>query len=356
MNGSPSSAPDIASMTREEIAALLSEMGEPSYRAGQLFSRLHAMRTFSYDEMTELPSALRKELSAAMPLPYPRIERKAVSKEDGTVKYLFVYADGSPVEAVLMRYRYGLSLCISSQVGCRMHCSFCASGIRGLVRSLSAGEMLGEVYAAGRDAGERIGHVVVMGTGEPLDNYDQLVRFLSLLRDANGAKLGGRHVAVSTCGIVPRIRDLSKERFTGTLALSLHAADDETRRSIMPVAKRYTVDETIGAMRDYAETTGRRVTFEYALIGGVNDRERDAVLLAEKLRGIPCLVNLIPVNPVDESGYRPPRPAEAARFKKSLEKSGINVTIRREIGRDINGACGQLRLQYIRDNEEGCLL
>ncbi len=345
---------DIRSMTKEELGELLRERGEPSFRAGQLFGWLHDKEASSYDEMLNLPRKLREYLAEHYPILPPAIADRLVSQRDGTVKFLFRFADGALVESVLMHFDYGDSLCISSQVGCRMGCAFCASGIRGLVRNLTAGEMLGEIYAASASEGIRIGHIVVMGTGEPMDNYEEIVRFLRLLKDPDGNALSGRSVTVSTCGIVPRMYDFAREHLTANLALSLHAADDEKRKQIMPVARAYTVDETLRALAFCGRETGRRVTVEYALIAGVNDTDADADLLGEKLRGmgVPCLLNLIPVNPVTEKGFRQPTSAGALRFKKRVEKYRINVTIRKEMGRDIEGACGQLRLRYLSVEDE----
>ena len=340
---------DIRSMTKEELGALMRELGEPAYRAGQLFGWLHEKEAAGYGEMTNLPAKLRAKLEEAWPIPHPVIVDKLVSKADGTTKFLFRFPDGALVESVLMHYDYGASLCISSQVGCRMGCAFCASGIRGLVRNLTAGEMLGEIYAASREEKIRIGHIVVMGTGEPMDNYEQIIRFLRLLKDPEGSGLSGRSVTISTCGIVPRMYDFAREHLTANLALSLHAASDEKRREIMPIARAYSVDETLKALAFCGRETGRRVTVEYALIAGVNDSDADADLLAGKLgaMGVPCLLNLIPVNPVAENGFCTPSGTEALRFKKRVEKYRINVTIRKEMGRDIDGACGQLRLRYL---------
>ena len=340
---------DILSLRKEEIRNLPELNGAPAFRSDQLFKWLHNEMAESYDEMTNLPKSLREELEEKYPLCNAEIIDKRVSKIDGTVKYLFGFSDGSMIEAVLMQYEHGASLCISSQVGCRMGCSFCASGINGLSRNLSAGEMLSEVYAATKDSGKRIGNIVIMGTGEPLDNFDNLVRFLELIKDKDGANLGGRNVTVSTCGLVPEIKKFADEKFTCGLALSLHAPTDEIRQKIMPIAKRYGIDETLDALFYYGRQTGRRVTIEYSLIEGVNDREEDADTLGSKLSkyDFPCLVNLIKVNPVVEKSHVQPRDERVLAFKKMLEKYRINVTIRRELGRDIEGACGQLRLRHM---------
>ena len=337
---------DIRSFLPEELAQVCAEAGEKPYRAGQLFEWLHGKEAASYEEMLNLPKRFREYLEDHFPFSVPSVRARQQSRIDGTVKFLFEYPDGALVESVLMKYKHGWSLCISTQVGCRMGCRFCASTLNGWLRNLSAGEMLGEVYAAGRSEDVRISNVVLMGTGEPLDNYDAVVRFIKLLTHPDGKNISGRNIAVSTCGLVPEIRRLAEEELTIALALSLHAPNDEIRQQTMPVAKRWSMEETLSAMKYYAGRSGRRVTFEYALIKGVNDSDENARELASRLQGIPCLVNLIPVNPVAERGLSAPEGAAVERFKKSLEKYRINVTIRRELGRDIDGACGQLRRRY----------
>lgn len=342
---------DILSMDLGELAGLLEGMGGKKYRAAQVFRWLHAAGATSFSEMTDLPLALREALSARCDIEAPGVAAIRESERDGTRKYLFSLSDGNLVEGVLMRYRHGTSLCISSQAGCGMGCRFCASGLGGLKRNLLPSEMLGQVYAARRDIGERISNVVVMGTGEPLDNYDALLKFLALLSSEGGANVGMRSVAVSTCGIVPRMYDLAGERLGITLAVSLHAATQEKRMELMPVAARYPLEDVMEACRRYFAATGRRVTFEYALLAGKNDSAADAAALAALLRRygaggeLKCHVNLIRANPVRELGTRPPSREAAEAFKKILEKNGINVTIRREMGRDIDGACGQLRMR-----------
>ena len=337
---------DILRLFPEELEEVCAQAGEKSYRAGQLFNWLHVREASSYEEMLNLPKSFRSYLEEQIPFILPAVKTKQKSKIDGTVKFLFEYPDGALVESVLMQYRHGYSLCISTQVGCRMGCRFCASTLNGWDRNLSAGEMLGEVYAAGKSENVRISNVVLMGTGEPLDNYEEVVRFIRLLTHPDGKNISGRNIAVSTCGLVPGIRRLAEEKLTIALALSLHAPNDEIRRQTMPVANRWSMDETLAAMKYYAQQSGRRVTFEYALIRGVNDAEEHADELALRIRGIPSLVNLIPVNPVAERGLDAPREAGVLRFKKRLENYRINVTIRRELGRDIDGACGQLRRRF----------
>ena len=278
-------------------------------------------------------------------------EAVQISKIDGTRKYLFLLEDGNVIESVLMRYKHGNSVCISSQVGCRMGCRFCASTLDGLVRGLKPSEMLDQIYKIGKDIGERISNVVVMGTGEPMDNFDNLLKFIELLTDENGLNISQRNLTVSTCGIVPRMRELADRQLAITLALSLHASNQQKRLELMPVANKYDIHEVIDACRYYFEKTGRRVTFEYSLVGGVNDTDEDARELSRLIHGMNCHVNLIPVNPIKERNYVQSNAAVIAAFKNKLEKNGINVTIRREMGRDIDGACGQLRKRYITSKE-----
>lgn len=337
---------DIKSMTPDEVRELVLKKNLPAYRAGQIFEWIHVRRALSYDEMSNLPAALRGELAKEYPLTAARVEDRQISRSDGTQKFLFRMPDGCLVESVFMKYRFGNSVCISSQVGCRMGCSFCASTLRGLVRSLLPSEMLEQIYAVMRETKEPVSHVVVMGMGEPLDNYDNLVRFLRLLTCPEGMNLSQRAVTVSTCGIVPNIYRLSKEGLHITLALSLHAATDEQRRKIMPVAKKWTIAQLMEACGEYYRATGRQVTFEYSLIRGVNDSAADARGLSGLANPLQAHVNLIPVNPVMERGYEHPDSAHVAAFKKELEKCGVNVSIRRALGKDIEGACGQLRNRY----------
>lgn len=335
---------DIASMSITELSVLLASMGEQEYRAKQIYAWIHRRGAQSIGEMTDLSASLRSRLDASVIYASPRQLLVQQSQLDGTRKYLFELTDGNRIESVLMRYQHGNSVCISSQAGCRMGCSFCASAIGGLNRNLTAGEMLGQIYQIQRDTGERVSHVVVMGTGEPLDNYANLLRFIRMLSDADGLHISQRNLTLSTCGLVPRIYDLAKEHFALTLAISLHASSQESRERLMPVAKRYDLDSLLKACAFYFAETGRRISFEYSLIADVNDTPAEAQRLGSLLHGRNCHVNLIPVNPVFESGYRTPGRERTERFKKTLEKYGINVTIRREMGRDIDGACGQLRL------------
>lgn len=338
---------DIKSFTLEELTEEVVSLGEKPYRAKQLYQWMHQKLARSYDEMTNLPKAFREtlrehyEYTSLLP-----VERR-VSKIDGTEKYLFGLNDGNVIESVLMRYRFGNSVCISSQVGCRMGCRFCASTIGGLTRNLSPSEMLDQVYSIQRMTGERVSHLVVMGTGEPLDNYDSLLRFLRLLSDENGLNISQRNITVSTCGLVENIRKLAEEKLQITLALSLHASSQEKRKELMPVAYRYELADVLDACRYYFEQTGRRMTFEYSLVGGVNDSQEDAERLAGLLKGMNCHINLIPVNPIRERDFVQSDRQVIEAFKNKLEKYGINVTIRREMGRDIAGACGQLRKGYL---------
>ena len=337
---------DIMSMSIEQLRERLAEAGQPAYRAKQLYEWMHVRLAASYDEMTNLPKALRERFAAEWPL---TVHEKVVvleSEMDGTRKYLFRLADGNVIESVWMKYHHGNSVCISSQVGCRMGCSFCASTIGGLVRNLEPSEMLGQIYAIQRDTGERVDNVVVMGTGEPLDNYDNLLIFLNMLSDENGLHISQRNVTVSTCGLVPKLRELADEKLAITAAISLHAPNDELRKKLMPVANAYSVKELLDAADYYVAVTGRRITFEYSLIDGVNDTDACARELAALLRSRNCHVNLIPVNPVRERNYRRSLVTNVLQFQKKLENEGINVTIRRELGSDIDAACGQLRRHY----------
>ena len=337
---------DIRAYTYEQLAAEMEQIGEKKFRAKQIYEWLHVKLADSFEEMTNLSKALREKLEAEYEiLPVKMLERQ-ISKIDATNKFLFQLSDGNVVESVLMRYKHGNSVCISSQVGCRMGCRFCASTIGGLERNLSPSEMLGQIYQIQKITGERVSNVVVMGTGEPMDNYDNILKFLHLLTDENGLNISQRNVTVSTCGIVPRMRQLADEKLQITLALSLHATTDEKRRKLMPIANRYSIKELMEVCRYYFEQTGRRVTFEYSLVGGVNDTKEDAKELTELIHGMNCHVNLIPVNPIRERDYVQSNAHVIEAFKEKLERSGLTVTVRREMGRDIDGACGQLRHKY----------
>ena len=333
---------DIKSMTPEEIKAELKTLGEPSYRAEQIFVWLQK-GVSSFDEMTNLSKALREKLREHYYIATATIERRLDSQLDETKKYLFRLHDGEYVESVLMKYHHGYSICISSQVGCKMGCTFCATGLGGFCRNLTASELLSQIHAAQIDNNIRISNVVLMGMGEPLDNYDQVLRFLRLVSEEKGLNIGMRHISLSTCGIVDRIYDLMKENLQLTLSVSLHAPNDTIRRKTMPVARRWDIDQLLQACRDYSQTTGRRISFEYAMIDGVNDSDACALELSRRLHRMLCHVNLIPVNKVEESGFERSKQERLARFTKILEDHHITVTTRRTLGADINASCGQLR-------------
>lgn len=338
---------DIKSLTLEELRTELLGKGEKAFRADQLYQWMHEKLAEGFSEMSNLSKAFREWLETEYEYVTLEIVEVQRSKLDGTCKYLFRLPDGHVIESVLMRYHHGNSVCISSQVGCRMGCRFCASTIGGLERSLRPSEMLEQIYRIQKDSGERVSNVVVMGTGEPLDNYDNLVRFIRLLSHEKGLNISQRNITVSTCGIVPGIRRLAEEQLTITLALSLHAVTQEKRRELMPIANRYDLSEVLDACGYYFEKTGRRLTLEYSLVSGVNDSEEDAKALSKLASPLRAHVNLIPVNPVTERNFVQPKEKIIDNFKKNLEKYGINATLRREMGRDIDGACGQLRRKYL---------
>ena len=340
MNGT-----DVKSMTLDELTADLAAMGQPSFRARQIYRWLHR-GVSSFGEMTDLSKSLRETLAARYYIAAAEIEQKFCSRLDDTVKYLLRLGDGERIESVRMRYRYGLTVCISTQVGCRMDCSFCATGKSGFSRNLTPSEMLSQIQTAQRDAGERISNVVLMGMGEPLDNFENVLRFLGLVSSEDGMNIGMRHISLSTCGIVDRIYDLAEKKFQLTLSVSLHAPNDRIRSRIMPVGRRWKIGELLRACRCYADRTGRRISFEYAMIDGVNDSAACAAELAERLRGMLCHVNLIPVNSVGGTGYRK-SPGERLRaFEAVLSGKGIPVTVRRTLGADIQASCGQLRRRF----------
>ena len=341
---------DIKSMNLAELTEFVAGIGEKAFRAKQLYQWLHVKQVYAFSDMTNLSKEFRGKLDEVSYITDLKQEQVQISQIDGTRKYLFLLEDGNVIESVLMRYKHGNSVCISSQVGCRMGCRFCASTLDGLVRGLKPSEMIDQIYKIGQDIGERISNVVVMGTGEPMDNYDNLLQFITLLTDENGLNISQRNLTVSTCGIVPRMRQLADEKLSITLALSLHASNQKKRLELMPVANKYDIHDVIDACKYYFDQTGRRVTFEYSLVGGVNDTDEDARELSQLIHGMNCHVNLIPVNPIKERDYVQSNAAVIAAFKNKLEKNGINVTVRREMGRDIDGACGQLRKRYM--NEE----
>lgn len=344
---------DIKSLTLSELQNEMERLGEKKFRAKQIYGWLHEKLADHFDEMSNLSGALRERLEKEYELISLSVVKVQTSAQDGTSKFLFRLKDGNMIESVLMRYHHGNSVCISSQAGCRMGCRFCASTLGGLKRGLTPSEMLDQIYQIQKWSGERVHNVVVMGSGEPLDNYDALLRFLKLLTGEGGLHISQRNVTVSTCGIVPRIRQLAEEKLQITLALSLHASSQEKREILMPIAKKYGLPEVIDACRYYFEQTGRRITFEYSLVSGVNDREEDAKELSSLIKSLNCHVNLIPVNPIKERDFVQPDRRKVINFKKRLEKSGINVTIRREMGRDIDGACGQLRKSYMDMEKRG---
>ncbi len=338
---------DLYAMTEEELSAFLVSLGEPRFRAKQILGWLKEGVPLS--QMTNLPKSLREKLAKQCTDTLPTVEKKLVSKIDGTVKYLFALHDGQCVESVLMRYKHGNTLCISSQVGCRMGCRFCASTIGGRVRDLLPSELLGQVIAAERDSGERISNIVMMGIGEPLDNYENVIRFLQLVNDKNSLNIGYRHISLSTCGVVPGIRRLAEEALPITLSISLHASDNETRSALMPVNNKWPIEELLSACVDYYKATRRRISFEYTLIAGKNDTEEGARALAALLKNAfrgtdaPLHVNLIRVNAVEETGMRAGSVEGANRFAEILNSLGVVATVRRRLGGDVNAACGQLR-------------
>lgn len=339
----------LLSLLPEELEEYIVSLGEPKYRAKQLFAPMH--KGTSPDDVTNIGKSLKAKLSEGAYYSLPTVRRKLVSKIDGTVKYLFGLDDQNSVESVVMKYKHGNTICISSQVGCRMGCAFCASTIGGKVRDLTSAEMLGQVIAAQADMGERISNIVMMGIGEPLDNYDNVIRFLKLVNCEDGLNIGYRHISLSTCGLADKIDRLAREGFPITLSISLHASDDATRSSIMPVNKKWNIEKLLTACKNYYRATGRRMSFEYTLISGKNDTREAAVALADLLNGylrsrtdtMPIHVNLIPVNPVSETGFSSSEKKTVAEFAATLEKKGVRATVRRTLGADINASCGQLR-------------
>ncbi len=336
---------DIKSLSRQELRDTLKAMGQPAFREKQIFTWLHRGVT-SFEEMTNLSKALRQELDERFYITVPEAVRRQVSRQDGTRKYLWKLRDGNCVESVLMQYHHGNTICISSEVGCAMGCAFCASTLGGLVRRLEPSEMLDQVVFTQLDSGLPISNIVLMGIGEPLDNYDTVLKFLHLVNDPDGLNIGMRHISLSTCGLVPKIDRLAEEDLQITLSVSLHAPDNETRSKIMPVNRAYPVEELIEGCRRYFDKTGRRISFEYAMIRGVNDTPEAAELLLRRLKGMMAHVNLIPLNNVEESPLKPSTPAAVARFQKILNEGGVTATVRRTLGSDIDASCGQLRRKY----------
>ncbi|MEF9916547.1 MAG: 23S rRNA (adenine(2503)-C(2))-methyltransferase RlmN [Lachnospiraceae bacterium] len=337
---------DIKSYTFLQLNEEMKSIGEKTFRSKQIFEWLHQKLVDSFDEMTNLSKELREKLKAQYEIRTVQLLERQESKLDGTNKFLFKLNDGNVVESVLMKYNHGNSVCISSQVGCRMGCKFCASTIGGLERNLTASEMVSQIYTIQKISEERVSNVVVMGTGEPMDNFDNFLGFISILSDEQGLHISQRNITVSTCGIVPRIKELAEKQLQITLALSLHGATQEKRRELMPVANKYELKEVMEVCDYYFKKTGRRITFEYSLVQGVNDLSEDAEALIQLLRHRNCHLNLIPVNAIKERKFQKPTKKNAELFKNKLEKAGINVTIRREMGSDIDGACGQLRNRY----------
>ena len=342
---------NLKSKTIEELQTLFQELGQPSFRAKQVFTWLHKGAR-SYDEMTNLPQSLRMLLAEKYPICPPEVIRKQESKLDGTIKYLWRLSDGNCVETVLMRYHYGNTVCISTEVGCLMGCAFCASTLGGLVRKLQPFEMLDQVLFTQVDSGQPISHIVLMGIGEPLDNFDNVLRFLELVNHPDGMNISMRHISLSNCGLVPKIDDLAEKKLQITLSVSLHAPSNEIRNTIMPVNKAYPVEDLLAACRRYYQKTNRRISFEYAMINGVNDTPEIARLLIRQLRGLPAHLNLIPLNHVEESPLKPSTRQAVQTFQNLLEEAGIPTTVRRTLGSDIDASCGQLRRKYEQAKKE----
>ena len=340
---------NLKSLTQPELAVILKELGQPAFRAKQVYTWLHK-GVRSYEEMTNLPKALRDVLSEKYPIQAPNVVRKQESQKDGTIKYLWELSDGNCVETVLMRYHYGNTVCISTEVGCRMGCAFCASTIGGLVRRLEPFEMLDEVLFTQIDSGLPISRIVLMGIGEPLDNFDNVLRFLELVNSEDGMNISMRHISLSTCGLVPKIDALAERKLQISLAISLHGPNNEIRSKVMPVNRAYPIEVLLDACRRYFAATGRRIHFEYAMIDGVNDREEDAREILRRMKGLPAHFNLIPLNHVEESPLKPSSKAAVAKFQKILEDGGITATVRRTLGGDIDASCGQLRRKYNKES------
>ena len=341
---------NLKSLTLPELAGIFKELGQPQFRAKQVYTWLHK-GVRSYDEMTNLPKALRETLEERYPICPPEVVRRQESQRDGTIKYLWRLSDGNCVESVLMRYHYGNTVCISTEVGCRMGCAFCASTLGGLVRRLEPQEMLDQVLFTQVDSGLPISHIVLMGIGEPLDNFDNVMRFLELVNSPEGMNISMRHISLSTCGLVPKIDELAQKKLQLTLSISLHAPNNEIRNRIMPVNKAYPIEQLLDACRRYYQATSRRISFEYAMIRGVNDSPENARELLERMKGLPAHFNLIPLNHVEESPLQPSTRASVAAFQKILEDGGIPTTVRRTLGGDIDASCGQLRRKYTQENK-----
>ncbi|WP_055667868.1 23S rRNA (adenine(2503)-C(2))-methyltransferase RlmN [Desnuesiella massiliensis] len=337
---------NILDLTLDELKAKLVDLGESSFRAKQILDWVYK-GVFDFSNMNNIPIKTRETLKSNFYIGVPSLIHEYQSK-DGTIKILLQFGDGNIIESVIMKYKHGYSICVSTQVGCRMGCKFCASTLEGIVRNLTAGEILSQILVAQKLIQNRISNVVLMGSGEPLDNYDHVLKFLELVNAEYGLNISHRHITLSTCGIVPKILDLANRKLQLTLAISLHAYNDEKRKAIMPVANKYSINELLEACKYYVSVTGRRITFEYALVNGVNDSEEDAVALAKLLRGMLCHINLIPVNEIKENDFKKSPEERISKFMNIIKKSGIEVTVRREMGSDINAACGQLRRSYIK--------
>jgi 23S rRNA (adenine2503-C2)-methyltransferase len=342
---------NIMDLSLDELKAWMKTSKESEFRAKQVFDWIYN-NTWDFDNMKNIPQALREKLKENFYIDIPRIVEGYTSGLDNTKKLLFAYRDGNLIESVVMKYKHGNSICVSTQIGCRMGCKFCASTIGGMIRNLSCGEILGQIIAAQKEIGERISNIVLMGSGEPLDNYDNVMKFLELVNADYGLNIGQRHITLSTCGIIPKIKDLADKNLQITLAISLHASNDMKRKSIMPIAYQYSIIDIIEACKYYINRTGRRITFEYALVNNVNDSVEDAEELSSLLRGLLCHVNLIPVNEIKEKEFKKSTSENIKRFTNVLERHGIETTVRREMGADINAACGQLRRSYINENNK----
>ncbi|NLL94126.1 MAG: 23S rRNA (adenine(2503)-C(2))-methyltransferase RlmN [Clostridiales bacterium] len=343
---------DIKSLNLDELTKFIEDIGEKKFRAAQIYKWLHQDLVVDFDSMSNISKSLKDKLKDASYITALVPVEVLTSNIDGTKKYLFKLEDGNIIESVFMRYNHGNSVCISTQVGCRMGCKFCASTLDGLARNLTPSEMLDEIYRIEKDTDERVSNIVLMGSGEPMDNFDNVIKFLNLITDENGLNISQRNITLSTCGIIPNIKKLADMEMGITLAISLHASDDDTRRELMPIANKYSIDEIIDVCKYYFEKTGRRITFEYSLVAGVNDTIKEATKLGELIKDLNCHVNLIPVNPIKERNFKQSQRLDIEKFKNYLEKYRNNVTIRREMGRDINGACGQLRKSYINQESQ----
>ena len=341
---------NILDFTLDELKDWMDKNGESKFRAKQIFQWIYKKAVFNFDDMSNISKSTKEKLKENFYIQIPNVVKKYVSNIDGTEKFLFEYEDGNIIESVVMKYKHGNSICVSTQIGCRMGCKFCASTVDGVVRNLTSGEIIAQVLKAQKEIGDRISNVVLMGSGEPLDNYDNVLKFLKLINDEDALNIGQRHITLSTCGIVPKIKELADEKMQITLAISLHAPNNEIRKNMMPIANKYTLEELLDACRYYYRTTNRRITFEYALVKGVNDSRENAEELIKISKGMLCHINLIPVNEIKENNYERSKSKDIEEFKETLIKHGIETTIRREMGSDINGACGQLRRNYIRNN------